>query len=108
PTNSAVVHWTPGADGNLLSGNVSAETHFNPETENMHWKNASYDPTTKKITWEIITNYRENEIGNLIIKDTPKGNQKLIENSFTINELTINENGSISEGDSVTPNVDTD
>src|SRR5690625_3859118 len=106
--NTATIYWTPGEEGEKQKGNVTAKTHFNDETKNMHWKNASYDPKTKKITWEIIVNYRENDFENLIIKDTPQGNQKLVPDSFVLKELEIDEDGIIEEGKEVKANIQTE
>src|SRR5699024_166610 len=55
----------------------------------------------KEITWEIITNYRENAIANLIVQDAPQGNQQIIDGSAEVKELNIAANGSYTDGEIV-------
>src|SRR5699024_7430953 len=64
-------------------------------------KNNSYKPETKEITWEIITNYRENDIADLVVQDKPQGNQQIIDGSAEVKELNIAANGSYTDGDTV-------
>src|SRR5690606_24505204 len=78
PTNKAAITWTPEGKDESITKEVNGGTELNTETKNNDWKYGSYDPSTKEITWTIYTNYRENEIGNLIIKDAPQGNQKIV------------------------------
>src|SRR5699024_9279425 len=58
-------------------------------------------PDTKEITYEIITNYRENSFDNLKIIDRPQGNQKLLKETIEVEELTIKSDGSIEYGANV-------
>src|SRR5699024_8907849 len=78
-----------------------AGTELNKETSDYSWKNGSYNPETKEITWEIITNYRENDFTNLIVQDKPQGNQQIIDGSAEVKELNIAVNGSYTDGDTV-------
>src|SRR5699024_11666676 len=71
------------------------------ETADYSWKNGSYNPETKEITWEIITNYRENDFDDLVVQDNPQGNQQIIDGSAVAKELVIDSGGGISEGDKV-------
>src|SRR5699024_5107060 len=80
---------------------VEAGTELNWETSEYSWKNGSYNPETKEITWEIITNYRENDFANLIVQDEPQGNQQIIDGSAEVKELVIDSGGGISEGETV-------
>src|SRR5699024_1987544 len=101
PTNKAAITWTPEGEDDSITKEVEAETELNWETGESSWKNGSYNPETKEITWEIITNYRENDISNLIVQDKPQGNQQIIDGSAEVKELNIAPNGSYTEGDVV-------
>src|SRR5699024_3849231 len=84
-----------------ITKEVEAETELNKETADYSWKNGSYNPETKEITWEIITNYRENDFDDLVVQDNPQGNQQIIDGSAVVKELVIGSGGGISEGDTV-------
>src|SRR5690625_5139096 len=71
PTNKTAITWTPEGENDSITKEVETETELNWETSEYSWKNGSYNPETKEITWEIITNYRENDIADLIIQDEP-------------------------------------
>src|SRR5699024_1139611 len=101
PTNKAAITWTPEGENDSITKEVDAGTELNKETSDYSWKNGSYNPETKEITWEIITNYRENDFTNLIVQDKPQGNQQIIDGSAEVKELIINSNGGISEGDTL-------
>ncbi|MBO1005717.1 Cna B-type domain-containing protein [Pseudogracilibacillus auburnensis] len=106
PTNSMDVTWTPvGSGSSITKANITARTELNDYTKNNHWKNGSYNPATKEITWTIYTNYRENQIKDLIITDAPQLNQKIIENSFVVTELAISTNGAITEIQPLDPSI---
>src|SRR5699024_6059082 len=64
PTNKAAITWTPEGENDSITKEVEAGTELNKETSDYSWKNGSYNPETKEITWEIITNYRENDFTN--------------------------------------------
>ena len=105
--NQVAITWTPkGSDTSITKG-VAASKPLNKDTTNNSWKNGTYDPSTKEITWTIYTNYRENRLANLMVEDTLGQNQKLVEGSVTVTELSIAGNGAITEGTSkpVTPTV---
>ncbi|VEF48981.1 LPXTG-motif cell wall anchor domain-containing protein [Bacillus freudenreichii] len=104
PTNKAAITWTPEGKDESITKEVETGTELNDNTKNNDWKNGSYNPATKEITWTIYTNYRENDFGNLIIKDAPQGNQKIVAESVVVKELTIEPNGSITEGNALDPN----
>ncbi len=108
PTNTAAITWTPEGSSDSMTKKVTAGTELNNKTKNNDWKNGSYDPETKEITWTIYTNYRENEIGNLIVKDAPQGNQKIVADSIVVKELAIDEKGNISEGNELTNGISVD
>lgn len=98
PTNKADITWTPEGESDSITKEVEAGTKLNWETEQSDWKNGSYNPETKEITWEIITNYRENQMTDLIIQDEPQGNQNIIGDSAEVKELNIAANGDMTEG----------
>src|SRR5690625_686743 len=100
-TNKADITWTPEGEGESITKDVEAGKDLNWETSEYSWKNGSYNPETKEITWEIITNYRENDIADLIIQDEPQGNQQIIDGSAVVKELNIAANGSYTDGDTV-------
>ena len=106
PTNKADITWTPEGGDESITKDVKTGTELNEATKESSWKNGSYDPTTKEITWEIITNYRNNSIADLNITDAPQGNQKIVLDSVKVHELTIDGNGNHRPGDDVTANVD--
>src|SRR5699024_1982750 len=97
----AAITWTPEGEDNSITKEVEAEIELNKETADYSWKNGSYNPETKEITWEIITNYRENDFANLIVQDEPQGNQQIIDGSAEVKELVIDSGGGISEGETV-------
>src|SRR5699024_5069134 len=101
PTNKAAITWTPEGGNDSITKEVEAETELNKETEDYSWKNGSYNPETKEITWEIITNYRENDFDDLVVTDAPQGNQQIMDGSAVVKELVIHSNGGISEGETV-------
>ncbi len=100
-TNKADITWTPEGEKDSITKEVGAEKPLNKETADYSWKNGSYNPETKEITWEIITNYRENDFTNLIVQDKPQGNQQIIDGSAEVKELNIAANGSYTDGDTV-------
>src|SRR5699024_3675318 len=100
-TNKADITWTPEGEDESITKDVEADKDLNWETSEYSWKNDSYNPETKEITWEIITNYRENAIANLIVQDAPQGNQKIIDGSAEVKELNIAANGSYTDGEIV-------
>src|SRR5690625_3731224 len=95
--NEADIFWTPENSDERIKRDVKANKPVNQETIDQSWKNASYNPDTKEITYEIIANYRENSYENFKIVDEPQQNQKLVEDSIEVYELTINTNGSYEE-----------
>src|SRR5690625_1207415 len=95
--NKANIGWIPKDSDDRINKDVEANTPVNQETIDASWKNASYDPDTKEIAYEIIANYRENFYNNFKIIDEPQQNQKLVEDSIEVYELTINTNGSYEE-----------
>src|SRR5699024_6548206 len=101
PKNKGDITWTPEGEDDSNTKEVEAETELNNETSDYSWKNGSYNPETKQITWEIITNYRENDFTNLIVQDKPQGNQQIIDGSAEVKELNIAANGSYTDGDTV-------
>src|SRR5699024_1824075 len=100
-TNKADITWTAEGEDESITKEVEDDKDLNWETNEYSWKNGSYNPETKEITWEIITNYRENEFTNLIVQDKPQGNQQIIDGSAEDKELVIDSAGDISEGDTV-------
>ncbi|MGM8364359.1 Cna B-type domain-containing protein [Virgibacillus sp. W0181] len=101
PTNKAAITWTPVGENDSITKEIEAGTELNDDTKNNDWKNGSYNPDTKEITWTIYTNYRENDIGDLIIKDKPQGNQTIVPGSAVVTELSIDENGNKSEDETL-------
>src|SRR5699024_9003735 len=83
-TNKADITWTPEGEDESITKEVEDDKDLNWETNEYSWKNGSYNPETKEITWEIITNYRENEFTNLIVQDKPQGNQQIIDGSAEV------------------------
>src|SRR5690625_2039225 len=101
PTNKAAITWTAEGEDNSITKEVEAEIELNKETADYSWKNGSYNPETKEITWEIITNYRENDFDDLVVTDEPQGNQQISDGSAEVKELVIDSGGGISEGETV-------
>ncbi|MFD2831071.1 Cna B-type domain-containing protein [Corticicoccus populi] len=102
--NTADIRWVD-TNGDSQNKTVDAGQGLNQETNNSSWKNGSYDPATKEITWRIYANYRQNSIDNLVIHDMPQGNQQLIEDSVIVRELNINSGGGHSPGETVDADV---
>lgn len=99
--NTANISWIPENSDERVYRDVPANTRVNQSTIDQSWKNASYNPDTKEITYEIIANYRENSYENFKIVDEPQQNQKLIEDSIEVYELEIKSNGSYTEAGKV-------
>ena len=104
PVNHAAITWTPEGGNESITKEVEAGTDLNTDSKNNHWKNGSYHPATKEITWTIYVNYRENDFDHLILKDAPQGNQTIVADSVVVKELAIEENGAITEGEPLDPN----
>ncbi|MBO1913041.1 hypothetical protein J4G37_50575, partial [Microvirga sp. 3-52] len=74
-------------------------------------RSAHYDAATQTITWEIKYNYNEKNIAknDAILKDLFNGSQELLEDSFKVEEVTIDGNGKevgwnkIDSGYTITP-----
>lgn len=105
PTNKAAIMWTPGGGGDPITKEVEAETELNWDTKENHWKNGWYNPETKEITWTIYTNYRENDINNLIVTDAPQGNQKIVADSVIVTELVKQSDGGTDDGEVLSEDV---
>lgn len=95
-TNGVLIKWMD-EKGEGKEKKVGAGKDLNEDTMNNHWKNGSYNPETKEITWTIYTNYRENQIGDLKIEDIPQGNQKIIADSAIVTELEVLSNGKMKD-----------
>ena len=93
PKNTANIEWIPENSTEKIKKDLTAGTNINWKNGNNHWKNGTYNPDTKKITWALIVNYRGNAYEELIVKDTPEGNQKLVTDSIKVEELEIEANG---------------
>lgn len=106
--NTAKISWIPEGSSDHISREVKAEKPVNKETVDSSWKNASYNPDTKEITWEIIANYRENAYENFHIVDTPQGNQQLVKDSIKVEELEIRSDGSMDVVGDANADVTTD
>ncbi|PAV27670.1 hypothetical protein CIL05_20680, partial [Virgibacillus profundi] len=102
--NTADIGWVDER-GNSQDKTVEADVTLNDASQNNHWKNGSYDPDSKEITWNIIANYRQNTIGDLNIIDAPQGNQTIVPESIRVHELTIDSNGNHRPGADVTGDV---
>src|SRR5699024_5204472 len=85
--NTADISWIPDGSSDRTSKELNVKKPINKETVDSSWKNESYKPNTKEITWEIIANYRENAYENFHIVDTPQGNQQLVKGSIKVEEL---------------------
>lgn len=103
--NTAAINWMDEY-GDRQDKSVEAEVRLNDASQNNHWKNGSYDPASKEITWNIITNYRQNSIEDLNITDAPQGNQEIVPESVRVHELTIDANGNHRPGVDVTGDVE--
>ena len=93
PENTANIEWIPENSTEKIKKDLTAGTNINWKNGENHWKNGTYNPDTKKITWTLIVNYRGNAYKELIVKDTPEGNQKLVTDSIKVEELEIEANG---------------
>src|SRR5699024_3660885 len=51
PTNNAASTWTPEGENHSITKEVEAETQLNKQAADYSWKNGSYNPETKEITW---------------------------------------------------------
>ncbi len=58
-------------------------------------KAVDYDRDNQEITWEIRYNYNQKNIAQkaALLKDFFNGSQELVEDSFEVREITLNENG---------------
>src|SRR5699024_9390112 len=106
--NKANVSWIPEGSSERINRDYEASKKVNKQTQDSSWKDATYNPETKEITWTIIANYRENAHDDFKIIDTPKGNQEIVAGSVKVNEIKIESDGSITEGTTVTGKDSTD
>lgn len=62
----------------------------------------SYDHMTKEVTWKVLANYREADLGELEIKDSISAGHQLIPDSIIVKKVTINSSGNATVGEVVT------
>ncbi|MFD0957475.1 collagen binding domain-containing protein, partial [Virgibacillus alimentarius] len=81
--NHVNMKWTT-EDGDSKEKQGSAV--FNPGnyTKDNGFKNGSYNPTTKEITWSIGVNYNKKKLDNAVVEDFIQGNQ-----NFNIDSVRV-------------------
>ncbi|WP_246020232.1 collagen binding domain-containing protein [Lysinibacillus telephonicus] len=81
-TNNAEIHWIE--EGAPKEKTTTAEFKPDEYTTNNGYKNGSYNPITKEITWEIGINYNLKSISKAIIEDYILQGQKLVDGSIEV------------------------
>ncbi|WP_161002803.1 SpaA isopeptide-forming pilin-related protein [Furfurilactobacillus milii] len=61
-------------------------------------KGGAYDPITKEIHWNIVSNYDTENYDHYYLMDPIQGNQQLLPNSITITQGSIGGNGQFNPG----------
>ena len=95
--NNVRLDWLD-VDNEPRNLNVTEVFSPNDETRQNGYKGGSYNATTKKITWTIGVNYNLREIDSVQVFDYILGNQTLVDDSITVYNATIEQNGEVNRG----------
>ncbi|TFJ93066.1 Cna B-type domain-containing protein [Lentibacillus salicampi] len=89
------------SNGNSYTNEITDTVEPNTKTTSNGAKNGRVDQETKEITWTTDINYNQLDLDNATFADEIQSNQSLI-GSVEIYETTVNQDGSITQGDKVT------
>ncbi|ASA19660.1 collagen binding domain-containing protein [Paenibacillus donghaensis] len=98
-TNKAELDWVDPAEPSVTK-HLTAEATFNPDekVKKNGYKNGSYNPASKQISWEIGLNYNSKPLQNAVLTDVIQSNQQMEKSSIKVYALTISENGTPQQG----------
>lgn len=80
-------------DGTSYDSSSSADFKTSSKEANQGVKSGSYNPTTKEITWTILTNYNNLGVSVFNLRDPITGNQVYEPDSLNITRGRINDRG---------------
>lgn len=80
-------------DGTSYDSSSSADFKTSSKEANQGVKSGSYNPTTKEITWTILTNYNNLGVSVFNLRDPITGNQVYEPDSLNITRGRINDSG---------------
>lgn len=80
-------------DGTSYDSSSSADFKTSSKEANQGVKSGSYNPTTKEITWTILTNYNNLGVSVFNLRDPITGNQVYEPDSLNITRGKINDRG---------------
>ena len=93
--NTAVLTWKD-LEGGSYTDSSSANRDVNTQTVLNGQKSGNYNAVTKLITWNIRTNYHNDDLDQPRLTDVIVGNQVFVPESLVIYEYTVNSNGTMS------------
>ncbi|WP_010630726.1 SpaA isopeptide-forming pilin-related protein [Sporolactobacillus vineae] len=103
--NSAVATWTDKSGGSHTD-KAEKDLPLNNSTQFNGFKNGSYNPISKEITWKVGVNYNGEKATNAYITDPITDNQQFIpyddNNQVLVKPYTIKSDGTVNEGDPLT------
>ncbi|UVI28353.1 LPXTG cell wall anchor domain-containing protein [Paenibacillus spongiae] len=90
--NTAVITWED-ADGKPHS--VTAGSDFDPKGQAKlnGFKNGSYNPVTKKVTWKVGFNYNGKTVSNAELIDPLLAGQSFVDGSLKLFDMSIKKDG---------------
>ena len=103
--NNEASHEWDDNKGNTYNRKKNFPIDSKSEYMNNATKSGSYNAKAKEITWTITANYMQDELNGAYISDTIKNDpkQQYILKSAQLHEMTINPDGTVTQGDLVTP-----
>lgn len=82
--NNASLEWIPENETQKVTKTGTATFTPDEYTQNNGFKNGSYNPETKEITWRIGVNYNKETLKNVEVEDIIQGEQ-----NFDINKVAV-------------------
>ncbi|QGQ99867.1 LPXTG cell wall anchor domain-containing protein [Paenibacillus psychroresistens] len=104
-TNHGEIKWTDAITP--FNHIKQVTTTFTPNNKAIYngYKLGEYNAVTKEITWTVGVNYNRETLLDAVMIDNLLQNQKLIQDSVKVYEMTINANGNVDKGASVVDTV---
>ncbi|QDH22038.1 collagen binding domain-containing protein [Saccharibacillus brassicae] len=99
--NRAVIAWIDTITTTDRTLTVTDTLDPNGYTKNNGYKNGTYNAKTKEITWNVGLNYNRDKLATASIEDALEANQKLVDGSVALHEMTIASNGTPTIGSAV-------
>ncbi|MGM8213099.1 Cna B-type domain-containing protein [Virgibacillus sp. W0430] len=91
-TNAAGIEWDiEHSPGSITTGKQENGSTFRPDqySKQNGFKNGTYNPVSKEISWEIGVNYNKETLNNTVIEDVIQGNQNFDLASVKVYEMEL-------------------